>query len=156
MVSRVNIVGYDCGVEYDPDGYYVKYADYAALEARLAALEDRPRDTNTVVSHEAANVRDKPEGRQEAVRIGDAVLDWMVKFDLLDAGNEYCVSDVLAVLNDLTPSTRPSEQAVTEAMVEAGAKAIVACRFEDEGEPVTDYDLELSRAALKAAMEAGR
>lgn len=52
--------------------------------------------------------------------------------------------------------TRPAEQAVTEAMVEAGAKAIVACRFEDESEPVTDYDLELSRAALKAAMEAGR
>lgn len=52
--------------------------------------------------------------------------------------------------------THPSEQAVTEAMVEAGAKAIVACRFEDESEPVSDYDLELSRAALKAAMEAGR
>ena len=51
---------------------------------------------------------------------------------------------------------RPAEQAVTEAMVGAGAKAIVACRFEDESEPVTDYDLELSRAALKAAMEAGR
>lgn len=53
-----------------------------------------------------------PEGRQEAGRIGDAVLDWMVKFDLLDAGNEYYVSDVLAVLNDLRPSTHPSEQAV--------------------------------------------
>lgn len=36
MVSRVNIVGYDCGAEYDPDGYYVKYADYAALGAQLA------------------------------------------------------------------------------------------------------------------------
>lgn len=36
MVSRVNIVGYDCGVEYDPDGYYVRYSDYATLEAQLA------------------------------------------------------------------------------------------------------------------------
>lgn len=53
-------------------------------------------------------------------------------------------------------AARPSDQAITDEMVEAGAKAIVACRFEDESEPVTDYDLELSRAALKAAMEAGR
>lgn len=43
MVSRVNIVGYDCGVEYDPDGYYVKYADYAALKAENERLE-RERD----------------------------------------------------------------------------------------------------------------
>ena len=88
-----------------------------------------------------------PEGRQEAVRIGDAVLDWMVKFDLLDAGNEYYVSDVLAVLNDLTPSTRPSEQAVTEA-----AQAVLEWYERDGsvGGAVEPFD------ALKAAMEAGR
>lgn len=71
-----------------------------------------------------------PEGRQEAGRIGDAVLDWMVKFDLLDAGNEYCVSDVLAVLNDLTPSTRHAEQAVTEALREAVGR-LYSCRYSE-------------------------
>jgi hypothetical protein len=39
-----------------------------------------------------------------AERIADAVLSWMVKFDLLDAGNEYDASDVLAVLDDLAPA----------------------------------------------------
>jgi len=38
----------------------------------------------------------------EAANIGDAVLAWMVKFDLLDADNEYYAADVLAVLDDLT------------------------------------------------------
>ena len=90
-----------------------------------------------------------PEGRQEAVRIGDAVLDWMVKFDLLDAGNEYYVSDVLAVLNDLTPSTRPAEQAVTEAMV-ARASAEYQVIF---GKYLLSSH---ARRILKAAMEAGR
>ncbi|OJU66204.1 MAG: hypothetical protein BGO05_10175 [Rhizobiales bacterium 63-7] len=36
--------------------------------------------------------------------IADAVLSWMVKHDLLDAGNEYHASDVLAVLDDLAPA----------------------------------------------------
>ena len=107
-----------------------------------------------------------PEGRQEAGRIGDAVLDWMVKFDLLDAGNEYYVSDVLAVLNDLTPSTRPSEQAVTEAMVERLAQhlALDHIAIDDRAEYSWDAANEQwrqswrrkARAALKAAMEAGR
>lgn len=41
-----------------------------------------------------------------ANEIADAVLGWMVKYDLLDAGNEYSPADVLAALNDLTPSER--------------------------------------------------
>lgn len=36
--------------------------------------------------------------------IADAVLSWMVKYDLLDAGNEYQAADVLAVLDDFKPS----------------------------------------------------
>lgn len=43
------------------------------------------------------------DGGQEAARIGDSVLAWMVKYDLLDAGNEYRAEDVVAVLNDFTP-----------------------------------------------------
>jgi hypothetical protein len=44
-------------------------------------------------------------GEPVAERIADAVLSWMVKFDLLDAGNEYGPEDVLAVLNDLAPAS---------------------------------------------------
>jgi hypothetical protein len=36
--------------------------------------------------------------------IAETVINWMVKYDLLDAGNEYHASDVLAVLNDLAPT----------------------------------------------------
>ncbi|MDI6028317.1 hypothetical protein QBK99_19170 [Corticibacterium sp. UT-5YL-CI-8] len=35
--------------------------------------------------------------------IADAVLAWMVAYDLLDTGNEYGAADVVAVLNDLAP-----------------------------------------------------
>lgn len=99
-----------------------------------------------------------PDGRQGAAdwqRVDDALASCA---GLLKALCRDEIGDTAAAELDYVRSviTRPSEQAVTEAMVEAGAKAIVACRFEDESEPVTDYDLELSRAALKAAMEAGR
>lgn len=94
-----------------------------------------------------------PEGRQEAMRIGDAVLDWMVKFDLLDAGNEYYVSDVLAVLNDLTPSTRPAEQAVTDGMVEAASEAIQKFRQAPEQDASGKrYYRIFARSVLEAAL----
>lgn len=94
-----------------------------------------------------------PEGRREAMRIGDAVLDWMVKFDLLDAGNEYYVSDVLAVLNDLTPSTRPSEHAVTDEMVEAASEAIQKFRRTPEQDASGKrYYRIFARSVLEAAL----
>lgn len=41
--------------------------------------------------------------------IADAVLSWMVKFDLLDGGNEYQAADVLEVLNDLAPEGKTDD-----------------------------------------------
>ncbi|MCO5156614.1 MAG: hypothetical protein M9945_07630 [Aquamicrobium sp.] len=123
-----------------------KLAHHETLEAaKDAAQADYERRILSALTTEPA----APEGWQEAGRIGDAVLDWMVKFDLLDAGNEYYVSDVLAVLNDLTPSTRPAEQAVTEAMR----------RIRDYADkPHADRYVirNMAEDALKAAIEAGR
>lgn len=45
-----------------------------------------------------------------ASQIGDAVLAWMVKYDLLDADNEYGVSDVMAVMDDLAPVSQPAAE----------------------------------------------
>jgi hypothetical protein len=45
-------------------------------------------------------------GLIEAARIGDAVLSWLVKFDLADAGEEYRAEDVVELLNDLTPASQ--------------------------------------------------
>ncbi len=45
-------------------------------------------------------------GESEAVRIADAVLAWMVKYDLLDGGNEYRAEDVIAVMNDFAPAEK--------------------------------------------------
>ncbi len=59
-------------------------------------------------------------------------------------------SDLIAKME--APEGR--HEAVMDEMIKAGAKAIVACRFEDESEPVSDYDLELSRAAINAALKA--
>lgn len=100
-----------------------------------------------------------PKGEQEAARIGDAVLAWMIKYDLLDGEQEYYVADVIAVLDDLTPLTRPAEQAVTEAMVEAAAIAISGGR-KDLWDSFDLFKRASFRTralhALKAAMEAGR
>lgn len=49
-----------------------------AYEERISALENRTATSD---------------------KIADAVLSWMVKYDLLDAGNEYQAEDVLAVLD---------------------------------------------------------
>lgn len=38
-----------------------------------------------------------------AVEIADAVLSWMVKYDLIDADLEYRDDDIIEVLNDLRP-----------------------------------------------------
>ena len=46
---------------------------------------------------------------REAARIGDAVLSWLVKYDLADAGNEYRAEDVVAILNDLAPYEEAAE-----------------------------------------------
>ena len=75
----------------DSEDFGVFIAVIAKIDAALAAL-----DAETEVKvREAASVT-------EAANIGDAVLTWMVKNDLLDANNEYYASDVLAVLDDLT------------------------------------------------------
>ncbi len=50
-----------------------------------------------------------PQEPTSAEHIADAVLTWMVKYDLLDAGNEYNAADVLAVLNDLAPDDGPGK-----------------------------------------------
>ena len=46
---------------------------------------------------------------REAARIGDAVLSWLVRYDLADAGNEYRAEDVVAILNDLAPYEEAAE-----------------------------------------------
>ena len=45
-----------------------------------------------------------PPAPSVAEEIADAVLSWMVRYDLLDAGNEYRAADVVAVLDDFKPS----------------------------------------------------
>lgn len=75
---------------------------------RIMALSKRVAELSALAAIEPQAVAE-PESE-----IADAVLGWMVKFDLLDAGNEYRAADVLAVLNDLAPSpvTASDERAV--------------------------------------------
>lgn len=72
----------------------------AALEAALSAAEPRPAPA-------------------VAEEIADAVLSWMVKYDLLDAGNEYRASEVLAVLDDFKPSYQSAPSEAVKASPEA-------------------------------------
>ncbi|AYC99993.1 hypothetical protein [Neorhizobium sp. NCHU2750] len=40
----------------------------------------------------------------EGQRIADAVLSWLVKYDLADGGEEYRAADVISILDDLAPA----------------------------------------------------
>lgn len=140
-------------------------AHLSALTTEPAAPEDDKPTLYETLLMEAGASREgarrlqrgsaAPEGRHQCATegCGNPATNEFIRGD---TGSFYCGDCFGKVIEVCETRTRPAEQAVTEAMIEAGAKAIVACRFEDESEPVTDYDLELSRAALKAAMEAGR
>lgn len=97
MTSRVEAVAEILWHRYSPD-HEDSWPSPNADEYRRVASDI----LSTLTTEPAA-----PEGQQEAARIGDAVLDWMIKYDLLDGEQEYYVADVIAVLDDLTPLTRP-------------------------------------------------
>lgn len=54
------------------------------------------------------------QSRAEAARIADAVLGWLVKYDLAEAGNEYRAADVIAIMDDLAPSPSPKLEGWTK------------------------------------------
>ena len=109
-----------------PLGYEVRINSRDIVRVRFPGKAWETFDGNTDAAKSAAQADYEhrilsalepvaPESQQEAARIGDAVLAWMTKYDLLDGEQEYYVADVIAVLDDLTPLTRPAEQAVTKA-----------------------------------------
>ena len=61
---------------------------------------------------------------REAARIGDAVLSWLVKYDLADAGNEYRAEDVVAILNDLAPYEEAAEITRLQKELETAREAL--------------------------------
>jgi len=108
-------------------------------------------------------------GEAEAARIGDAVLSWLVKYDLADAGNEYRAEDVVAILNDLAPYEEAAEitrlqkelETAREGALEEAAK--VANRkwqeyqgpFGSQAASACGYEIETAIRALKDKEVAG-
>jgi len=98
----------------------------------------------------------EPVKTAPAEEIADAVLSWMVKYDLLDAGNEYRATDVLAVLDDLKPSYQ-TESAAPAVAVKAAMTDdeiyhwIAACNHEPARETLRHY-LSL-RSAISAQVQ---
>ena len=105
----------------------VEYTQVSCQKCRIETEPDQPLG-NEDRAATAWNRRTlQAVGPEPAVaeQIADAVLDWMVKYDLLDAGNEYGPAEVLAVLNDLAPSERSALVATppAERVVEAAGYA---------------------------------
>lgn len=73
---------------------------------RCETIQDRYDLMKRLVrsAFETALSTDAEPVKTVAEEIADAVLSWMVKYDLLDAGNEYQATDILAVLDDFKPS----------------------------------------------------
>jgi hypothetical protein len=104
-------------VEQEPYGHWVKHrlADGVFLP-KVCYIPTGPDYTvvplyahpPTPVSPPARDEEiERLKGEIEAARIGDAVLSWLVKFDLADAGNEYRAEDVVNILNELAPVSQP-------------------------------------------------
>jgi len=63
-----------------------------------------PREANLTVSDiEAVLAALSAQVQDVGEQIADAVLQWLVEHDLLDAGNEYQPADVISALNELVP-----------------------------------------------------
>ncbi|MFC5385137.1 hypothetical protein ACFPLB_04055 [Aquamicrobium segne] len=134
-----------------------KAAAQADYERRiLSAIAPHPRATNTVASHETANVSDKPEGQQPVA--------WLTNLGWIDSPR-YTVSfegDKTGCEN-FPVYTRPSEHAVTEAAGPFVTFANHAVEKTDgswvwrtsSNERICDWFGPSDFGALKAAMEAG-
>lgn len=99
------------GVRVKPDWYLTQVAD--ALESYVKGLPPSHyshRYTKPAIEalREAALSAIEPIQAQ-GDGIADAVLAWMVKYDLLDADNEYQAADVIAVLDELAPQPSHAE-----------------------------------------------
>ena len=113
-------------------------SDYCSgCAAKIRALSPVHKDGEPVGSDAAA------------IEIADAVIAWMVKYDLLDADQEYRDDDIVAVLDELAPDPHPKEAevTVTEEMVEAAIPYLSGLRIAGE----TEYRT-IVRAALVAAL----
>ena len=89
----------------------------------------------------AAPSPDLPKGEVET-EIADAVLSWLVKHDLADAGNEYTASDVIEILNDLAPA---SEDALREAYILGRKGWCPASILEDQERTERDWQKARNR-----------
>lgn len=124
---------------------------FATLDdAKAAAQADYERRILSTLTTEPA----APEGRQEAVALtyGQKLIAEAIEHHFGERGHNFDEYDgdatVVDVWNAFDDLTRPSEQAVTEAMVEAA--------WNDWQTGKQEYGPEAMRSALKAAMEAGR
>lgn len=88
-----------------------------------------------------------------------AVLSWMVKYDLLDAGNEYRAEDVISVMNDFAPSYAAPPQHDAEARARALEEAAKVADDEDGaithwGEDRNTRTSQKTAAAIATAIRA--
>lgn len=114
-----------------------------------------------------ARLTELEAGPSAGERIADAVLAWMVKYDLLDAGNEYDAPDVLAVLDDLAPAPEAKAGHAGGGVVEAlrllteRVHTFGTFHLDGDDDPMVMWDkivvpaLVAARAALAPSPSAG-
>lgn len=129
----------------DPD-YDEKHYDDPDV-AKAAAQADFERRILSALEPAA------PEGQQEPVAYVDLRILGSIAMGRDAVDCTLYAKPHKAALADIPLYTRPSEQAVTEAMVEAAVQAV---RQYTRDTLFIDEHRELVRTALKAAMEAGR
>lgn len=91
-----------------PGDLRIRTNDRALLDRILSALEPA-----------SLHEREDDGSDAAAIEIADAVIAWMVKYDLLDADLEYRDDDIIAVLDDLAPETAPLPVTIDDTSISA-------------------------------------
>lgn len=104
--------GYECEKECAYPGVAERRLAEQGLEAATEAYNkfECGSDVDHVRSIIRAYLSTAQEGR-EAARIGDAVLDWMVRHGFLDGDSEYYARDAIEVLDELIDDPAPAQPA---------------------------------------------
>ena len=103
---------------FSPDGWPTFSGD-SAEEVRLKIDADYEQRIRSALESASLHKGEDDGSEAAAIEIADAVIAWMVKYDLLDADQEYRDDDIVAVLDDLAPAPAPLPVTITDEWPEA-------------------------------------
>lgn len=151
-----------CGCEKILNGYIRDGREIVCGECRASVVAFHPGASKRAAerwnrrAEAALSAAEQQTAPSVAGEIADAVLSWMVEYDLLDAGNEYRAAEVIAVLDDFKPSYHAALSAQVQDVAKldadeiAAAISTAACELGDVPDPEGDDTISITVRDLEA------